>query len=305
MNYYSRGKLLLSGEYLVLKGSTALAVPLKRGQELEINPIASQSILIWESKESGKTWFKAKLKLPIFEIIEATDLEIANRLIKYLKAAANMQAGFLDKISGKKISTNLEFKLEWGFGSSSTLISNIAFWAELDPYEYFKQVSLGSGYDVVCARENGPIYFCRDKDNYKVEEAHISADVSDFLYFVYMGKKKNSDESVSNFLSGKKKFAIEKKLISDLSRHMGNAATIDDFAYYMREHEQIISSVLKKPSLKETVFKDLTGEAKSLGAWGGDFSMVTWNGSKNGLTEYLKEKNIDILFTYNELVKSR
>ena len=35
-HYKSNGKLLLTGEYLVLKGATALALPLKLGQSLEV-----------------------------------------------------------------------------------------------------------------------------------------------------------------------------------------------------------------------------------------------------------------------------
>ena len=46
--YYSHGKLLLSGEYLVLVGAQALAVPCKMGQSLEFEANDSK-ILKWES----------------------------------------------------------------------------------------------------------------------------------------------------------------------------------------------------------------------------------------------------------------
>jgi len=41
---YSNGKLLLTGEYLVLEGATALAVPTKFGQDLKVEKIKEKSI---------------------------------------------------------------------------------------------------------------------------------------------------------------------------------------------------------------------------------------------------------------------
>jgi len=302
MKFYSRGKLLLSGEYLVLKGSTALAVPLKIGQDITIKPDDFPSELTWVSKDAGEIWFKTKLKLPLFDIIETSDVPIARRLIDHLKAAVELQPDFIDKLSGKQITTNLEFNRDWGLGSSSTLISNIAYWADIDPYLLHKKVSSGSGYDVICARENGPMYYWLEGNSYQIEKTNLPDEISKNIFFVYMGNKKKSEEGVKNFLSQKKKFQSEKNLISDLSRHMGNANSVDDFAYYMKEHEQILSSLLKTPTLKETVFKDFAGESKSLGAWGGDFAMLVWNGSKNDLEQYLQAKKLNVLFAYNEIV---
>mgnify|MGYP007000047733 len=36
MNYYSCGKLLITAEYLVLKGAKGLAIPTKYGQKLSV-----------------------------------------------------------------------------------------------------------------------------------------------------------------------------------------------------------------------------------------------------------------------------
>ena len=73
----------------------------------------------------------------------------------------------------------------------------------------------------------------------------------------------------------------------------------------MKEHEQVISSILRMPTLKEGLFSNLAGEAKSLGAWGGDFALLTWKGTRAGLKEYLATKQLDTFFSYKELIATR
>ena len=51
-NYYSNGKLLLTGEYVVLDGALSLAIPTRYGQSLTIEPI-NDSKLIWECEANS------------------------------------------------------------------------------------------------------------------------------------------------------------------------------------------------------------------------------------------------------------
>ena len=62
-------------------------------------------------------------------------------------------------------------------------------------------------------------------------------------------------------------------------------------------------ALYRQKRIKEARFLDLEGEIKSLGAWGGDFAMMTWNDSKKKLIRYLEEKNIYTMFTFEELIK--
>ena len=39
MNYYSCGKLLITAEYLILKGAKGLAIPTKQGQKMSVKRI--------------------------------------------------------------------------------------------------------------------------------------------------------------------------------------------------------------------------------------------------------------------------
>ena len=61
--FYSNGKLLLTGEYLVLDGAKALALPTKMGQNLQIATLESPSI-VWKSFDSdGSVWFQDELEI--------------------------------------------------------------------------------------------------------------------------------------------------------------------------------------------------------------------------------------------------
>jgi len=61
--FYSNGKLLLSGEYAILDGAKGLAVPTKFGQSLLVKS-TEDSTLTWTSIDTdGETWFSAKLGL--------------------------------------------------------------------------------------------------------------------------------------------------------------------------------------------------------------------------------------------------
>ena len=157
MKYYSFGKLLISGEYLVLNGATALTAPLTYGQSLEITSKDDRNIFTWESYEQDKLWFKGKFNTEFFDIIETTDNAIAEKLLSILKKAIDLNPMFSAKLHSANVLTKSEFKFHWGFGSSSTLLSNIAFWADVDPYDLHLKISSGSGYDVVVAREDGPV----------------------------------------------------------------------------------------------------------------------------------------------------
>ncbi|OQX81722.1 MAG: hypothetical protein B6D61_00210 [Bacteroidetes bacterium 4484_249] len=301
--FYSNGKLLLSGEYLILKGATALAAPLNFGQSLETSQSENKNI-IWESYVYDKLWFSAVIHTDSFKIIETSDKSIAANLIKVLGEAMQLNKNFLNNTNFSFVVSKADFDLQWGLGSSSSLISNIAYWADIDPFLLHKKVATGSGYDVICARQNGPVFFELNKNDYSIEEVNFKPSFKENIYFIYLGNKQDSSDSVEKFNLSKRKYKNETVLVSDLTKHIAYSKNLDDFEYYIKEHEYILSSVLKKKMLKDERFRDFQGEMKSLGAWGGDFAMITWEDSKNELERYLKSKNINVIFRFDELIKT-
>jgi mevalonate kinase len=303
MNFQSNGKLLITGEYLVLKGATVLAVPLVFNQSVEINK-TDTPFLQWKSLEKGNPWFETKIETSLFEIIETTDSDKAIFLLELLNAASLINPAFRKKIAGATVISEMDFNREWGFGSSSSLISNIAQWAEIDPFGLHKMISLGSGYDVVTSRSEGPLLFTKKGDSYKTDKIEFNPPFKNDVYFVFLGKKQDSAKSVALFNRRKKSYKSEIRLITEITKHIAHCQHLLDFEFYLKEHEQILSSVLKKKPIKETIFNDLRGEAKSLGAWGGDFAMVTWPYGKEELLKYLEYKNLNVVFSFNELIKT-
>jgi mevalonate kinase len=304
MNYFSHGKLLITGEYLILKGARALATPVRFGQSITIQDNTNDSYLTWESFETEKCWFTAKIDTAFFKIVESSDEVIARRLLKWLLAADQLNPGFLKGQNAKKVIVRSDFNLTWGLGSSSSLLSDIALWAGVNPFHLHRLVSKGSGYDVVCARAEGPVIFTLQKEDYTVEKTDFHPAFADHIYFIYLGHKQDSAKSVDAFLSEAKSFDKQIESISNLTMRMASAGTLGDFETCIKEHEDIISSVLQRKRIKEERFSDLNGEIKSLGAWGGDFAMLTWQDTLQGLKKYLAAKNIDTLFTFNELIKT-
>ncbi len=302
MKFTSNGKLLLSGEYLVLKGAGAFAVPVCFSQSMVVEETDEESI-IWDNFENDKLWFRARIKPKTLQIIETTDRKVAANLIKILNAADELSNGFVRKLNNIKIINKTDFNLDWGLGSSSTLISNIAYWTDIDPFKLHFAVSSGSGYDIACARSNGPLFYSLINKNPHTEKVDFNPEFAGNINFVWLGNKKNSADEVSSFGRIKKRFHHEIEDISQLSDSLAYAPSLKDFDYYIKEHELIISRILKKKPVKEELFRDFFGEIKSLGAWGGDFIMVTSPRPYSAVKKYFSGKGLNTVLTFNEMVK--
>ncbi len=307
MRHYSNGKLLLTGEYVVLDGATSLAVPTKFGQDLIIEPIKEPQ-LIWGSfTHTGECWFEASFDLPKLRLTSATfnsDKEgsaefIAETLRDILQEAKRLNQEFLNTEHGFIVKTNLTFPQNWGLGSSSTLINNIATWANVNPFTLLWNAFSGSGYDIACAKYNTPILYQLKEKQPIVEEVNFKPSFSEELFFIHLNQKQNSREGIAHY----KKHRVEAKTlipeIDNLTQEFLKAKTTKDLDKIIIEHEQIISSITKQVTVKERLFSDYFGEVKSLGAWGGDFVLATGN---EDTISYFKQKGFDTVLSYKEMI---
>jgi len=302
-NSYYNAKLLLTAEYLVLNGAMALAVPLKFGQRLVVDE-NEQGFISWQSiAYDGSTWFSGKYSLKEFIIIESSNPDIAKYPQRLLLAARKLNPAFCGSTNGCNVISTLNYPLLWGMGSSSTLIAAVAGWAEIDPFELHFEVSKGSGYDIACAISNGPIVYKLRENKPEFEYVNFSPSFADKIYFVYQGNKQDSVEGIQKYRNRNSNPARNiVDLSSDLTKRMITAATLTDFEQVLREHEILIGNLLDAPSIRQTIFSDLPGEVKSLGAWGGDFCMLTWRDEPELLSAYLKSKGLEIVFNFNDIV---
>ena len=133
--FYSNGKLLLSGEYAILDGALGLAIPTSYGQSLQVTPNTS-GFLDWTSLDLNKNvWFSAQLDLTNLNVVATSDKSMANTLKTLLLEANAQNPLLLTDSEGFKIETHLTFPRNWGLGTSSTLINNLAQWARVDAYQ--------------------------------------------------------------------------------------------------------------------------------------------------------------------------
>ena len=296
-SFYSRGKLLLSGEYLVLKGARALALPSKLGQTLSFEKKPSRQ-LIWKSLDkSGVPWFNACFLVDDFSLIKTDNTEIADRLRHILLAIRYQNPIFL-KLSGGNVITRLEFDRYWGLGTSSTLIVNLAKWAGVNPYALLNETFGGSGYDVACASAKKALLYSCKMERPEIEDCDFDPEFKNAIYFIYLNQKKNSRLAVKEFMK-KDINDIEISRANELSLLISTSESLSEFELLLREHERFISQLLSIEPIKEKCFKDFKGAVKSLGAWGGDFILATGDSST---PNYFKGKGYSTVFTYDELI---
>lgn len=298
--FYSNGKLLITGEYVVLEGALSLALPTKFGQTLQVESLDNQ-IIVWESfDEKGHTWFEDTISFNEISLgLQNGRDDISNRIIEIIKAAQSLNPVFLSTTKGVKISTHLTFPRNWGLGTSSTLINNVAQWAQVNAYKLLENTFGGSGYDIACAQHNFPLTYQLKNGLPHVNKTAFNPTFKNNLYFVYLNKKQNSRDGIASFKANKGSIDIAISEISDITNKIIQSKTLLDFDTLITQHEAIISKIIKQQPIKELLFKDYYGSIKSLGAWGGDFILVT---AELNPSDYFKNKGYPTIIPYKEMV---
>ena len=317
--FQAHGKFLLTGEYLVLKGALALAMPLKFGQTLSVETSHSAS-LQWDAYKPDGPWFSVTLNPKSLDIIDCDDQPKAEKLSQILKAVKQLNpAAFKD---GLHFETRLDFDPNWGLGSSSTLIANLARWANVNPYELLKLTFGGSGYDIACATAEGPIYYqlstsepaLRQAQGPKVvepvetptptaEPIDFNPPFADHLFFIYQGQKQSSSKEIKAFLEKTNPIDLQNDInaVSEISHAVPKCHSLDEFAMLMQCHERIIARCIGQEPVQKR-FPDFEGVLKSLGAWGGDFILAATEWPESQVKEYFKRKGLDVVFGYKEML---
>jgi len=303
--YQAHGKLLLTGEYFILDGALGLALPTKFGQTLSVEPSEEKGIS-WKSIDcENSVWFEIRFSESL-EVISTSDSKVAKTLQQILRASqiSNLQS---------RITTTLDFPNNWGLGSSSTLISLLAQYANIDPYELLAKTFGGSGYDIACATANGAITYqlvngqCSMVNGIELKSHRLSTidyrpSFSNHLYFLHLGQKQNSREGIQHYRNLNIDKAPYVEQISELTQKVIQALELDEFCYYLEVHENIVAEVLKLQKAKDLFFPDFPGTVKSLGAWGGDFVLVASDESPEMIEHYFAAKGFPTLRRYEEMI---
>ncbi len=274
MQFYSRGKLMLSSEYVVLGGAKALAVPTQVGQFMEVEHFPEDGVLHWSAVDhTGFCWFIACFDLTDLSLISTTYPAGSNRLVRLLEYIKK-NSDVLDSEDSIHITTLLEFDRNWGLGSSSTLVANLAKWSGVDPIELLHAGFNGSGYDVAVGMENAPVVYHLKNRKPFWETVDWAPVFSDRLFFVYLGQKQNSEKEVNAFnVDALSKADID--FFDNITDDILSCHELPEFETLLTKHEESLAKILGRQTVKQRLFPQYKGAIKSLGAWGGDFILAT------------------------------
>lgn len=295
---FSPGKLMLTSEYVAVDGALVLAIPTKLGQELFYTENEDQkSLIFWEAYHQNQLWLKAMIDYKNWKILETNDSKASEFILKTLKNVQNLSEIKLKSDSCYHIKTNLQFPSDFGLGSSSTLMNNLAEWANIDPF-ILNEISLGgSGYDVAVAKEKSAVLYSRFPERV-YETIDFQPNFKDELIFIHLNQKQDSREGISHY-----RFKpTSTELINDysaLTKKIVNSQNLEEFSELMTIHEQKLSDFLETPTVKEKYFQDCPSFVKSLGAWGGDFVLASKFGDYQ---DYFKQRGFSKIFSWKDLI---
>jgi len=293
--FHSNGKLLISGEYLVLDGALSLALPCKFGQYLNFTE-DSNGTLEWISKDMNDTiWFTAYFEAKTFKVLKTSNYNTV-KWVKKILEFCNKNSLTNKSLQGK-IECKLEFPNNWGLGSSSTLLNNLANLYEINPYDLHFSTTNGSGYDIACAGSNSALTYQVIENIPQVKKMDWSPVFKDEILFIFLKKKQKSNLEVKRFKELKKDPDLISR-ISSITKEIIYSKTIEEFEHLLDEHEAITGQYIQSETVKSKYFSDYEGSVKSLGAWGGDFVLATRK-NKN----YFLDKGFDTILSFSEIIK--
>lgn len=299
---FSRGKVMLAGEYFVLMGSKAIALPLQFGQHLEATFVESgPHEVLWKTFQGESQIMEFNFSMA--DITQRKYNPEGNRgyVLKLLRAARRANPEFLSSEGLTIVETRIDTALKNGLGMSSSLISNLGYLANVDPFRLNRMVSKGSGYDVAAARASGSIVYQKGCSEPVIQQIDLPSQISSQLFLVHLNKKENTDTSISLYLRllrNKRKAFVEMNTIIDA---MLMSREIKEFGLLMEKHDAFLSKVLNRKSVKELYFDDFEGWIKSSGAWGGDYILAATEAGESDVKAYFGEKGFKSVYKLDQL----
>ncbi|KFF08290.1 GYDIA family GHMP kinase [Chryseobacterium luteum] len=295
---FSPGKLMLTSEYFAIDGALVLAVPTKLGQEFFFEENDDErSLIFWEAHHQNKLWLKAVIDYKNWQILETNLLSGAEFILKTLKNVQQLSETKFRHHFTYHLKTNLQFPADYGLGSSSTLMNNLAEWADVDPF-HLNSISLGgSGYDIAVAKEKSAVLF-QSQPQISYKKVDFNPPFKNELIFIHLNQKQDSREGI-RFYKSKQKSQILIDEFSDITKKVLLCSELENFSQLLVTHEQKISEFLEISTVKDTFFPDCPVFVKSLGAWGGDFVM---SAKFQGYHDYFWGKGFNTVFEWSDII---
>ena len=299
MLFKSNGKILLSSEYLVMDGAKSIALPARLTQDLIVSKCDKNTIEWFSHDMHNNLWYEDRFFVKNNNLVCESEKNVTSQKIISLFNHLS-KTHKLANLLGNKFETRLNFKKDWGLGTSSTFVNNLAKWAKVDPYQLLFSTFKGSGYDIACCDLNHPIIFKKTSESIDIKKIKFKPPFIKNLFLIHLGKKQNTQLSIENY--SKKQFdrmGLIKK-INTITDEFIKCNELIHFEELIQEHESIISKATSIIPIQNSNFSDYKdGKIKSLGAWGGDFILVT---TKNKDLSYFKKRGLETIIPLEDIV---
>lgn len=272
---------MLAGEYAVMCGVEALAMPVRAGQWQHVweMPAKAVSKLVWQSKDAdGSVWFECRIDTDIMHVSETTSESYSDTLLRLLLCIKEQKAElFLHK--NIRIETECEFNRSFGLGSSSTLVCNLAKWSGVDAHALQEHVFGGSGYDVAVGNLGRPLVYWLENNNSNWSSWQLPPDFTREWYLAFPGEKQNSRESLSTVKSQLEKISTDVALLQQMNACIQAVKTprsLPMLEAMLEMWQALLSQRLDLSRPYETLGLSPVkgGLCKYLGAWGGDVLLI-------------------------------
>ncbi len=302
--FYAPGKILLCGEYLVLKGFNGIALPTKLGQWLEVfefeTPNDKADSIIYSAFDlEGYKWIDWDC-----EINNIQNQEISNSseefLVKFFQLIPenNWKQGY-----SYRFETRLEFSQKWGLGSSSTFVSLLCQYFRLNPFKIEKQLLGGSGYDIAVAELKHPLIFWRNENGANFRRWTSGHTKNSNWNIVFLNEKVNSRKSSELIMGAIEEIASDAAYQMQFQKIMEMIEMANDIFTVeaaLEMYQLLLGQITNLPTPYQLLnIKPVKqGLCKWLGAWGGDMLLV----NDNVLNEYQEVFEEYEIYPWNEIV---
>lgn len=294
------GKVMLSGEYFVLWGATAFALPSRYRQYLEVYHLPDSPSHRWDTLIRDELIFSCEIDKKNHECKNINGSASSAAYISHLiKAAHHFNATAFNQTC--HFITRLTFQPEWGLGSSSSLIVNMARFIGADAFALHRMLSQGSGYDVACALYEKPLLF-KNPVRPEIYFSELNYDFTNHLSFLALKIKQDSQAAVKDILSRRPPEDVLNKA-SAISLAMARSKNLEEFDALLKEFMHLVKEKLGLSNWLEKKFRDFQGTLKPLGAWGGDLALVVSYENETYIRDYFAEKGFQTLLPWSEVIE--
>lgn len=132
-------------------------------------------------------------------------------------------------------------------------MTNLAEWAQINPFQ-LNSVSLGgSGYDVAVAHSKSAVLF-QNQPEIHFQKVNFNPKFKNELIFIHLNQKQNSREGIQLYRSKEKNAALIEELTL-LTKQIFEAEKLEEFSDLMTLHEKKLSLFLGIETVKENISK--------------------------------------------------